>query len=128
MKANVAVFLLAVLLSSPSLAAQHPCESDARAHAGDLLKLHFDNGSSRLADEPGAPAEGQAEGVMNWSLGDMVKALKPIKALKGKGRLDVLEIEGYIYKATYRMRFIFVQSPGSCALMGQEIIEVADPY
>ena len=41
---------------------------------------------------------------------------------------DVLEIEGYIYKGIYRMRFIYAQSPGSCTPMGQEIIELSDPY
>jgi hypothetical protein len=35
---------------------------------------------------------------------------------------------GHIYRADYRMRFIYVQSKSDCALMGQEIIEVGDPY
>ena len=40
----------------------------------------------------------------------------------------MLELEGYVYKATYRMHFIYAQVEGSCVLMGQEILEVADPY
>ena len=56
--------------------------------------------------------------------------LPPLKALRGNGRLDVLEVWGYIYKAEYRMRFIYIQSKdkNSCALMGQEIIENSNPY
>ena len=42
--------------------------------------------------------------------------------------LDVLEVWGYIYKAEYRMRFLYAQMPGTCVLMGQEILEASDPY
>ena len=57
-----------------------------------------------------------------------VKQLPRLKALKGSGKFDVLEVWGHIYKADYRMRFIYAQIPGSCLLMGQEIIEASDPY
>ena len=40
----------------------------------------------------------------------------------------MLEVWGYIYKAEYRMRFIYAQIPDSCLLMGQEILEASDPY
>jgi hypothetical protein len=40
----------------------------------------------------------------------------------------VLEVWGHIYKADYRMRLIYGQIKGSCALMGQEILEASDPY
>lgn len=90
-------------------AAQHPCTDDAKQHATKLLALHTD-------------------GAENSSIGDDVRQLKPVKALVGQGDFDVLELEGYVYKATYRMHFIYAQIEGSCALMGQEIIEVADPY
>jgi hypothetical protein len=59
---------------------------------------------------------------------DEVRELPPVKALKGSGKFDVLEVWGYIYKAEYRMRFIYAQIPDSCVLMGQEIIEASDPY
>ncbi len=55
-------------------------------------------------------------------------AVAPIKAPVGKGKFDVLEVTGYIYKAEYRMHFIYAQIPDSCVLMGQEIIELSDPY
>ena len=57
-----------------------------------------------------------------------LKKLPPVKALKGSGKFDVLEVWGYIYKAEYRMRFIYAQIPDSCLLMGQEILEASDPY
>jgi hypothetical protein len=46
----------------------------------------------------------------------------------GNGRFDVLEVWGHIYKADYRMRLIYAQIKGSCALMGQEILEASDPF
>ena len=48
-------------------------------------------------------------------IGDEVKELAPIKALKGSGKFDVLEVWGYIYKAEYRMRFIYAQIPTSAS-------------
>ena len=57
-----------------------------------------------------------------------VKMLPPIKALKGNGHFDVLEVTGHYIKATYRMHFIYAQIKGPCAMMGQEILEANDPY
>jgi hypothetical protein len=90
---------------------QHPCASDATKKAAALLKLHFDDGDN-----------------LKISIGSEVKQLPPVRALRGKGRFDVLEVWGYIYKAEYRMRFLYAQTKGSCVLMGQEILEAADPY
>lgn len=43
-----------------------------------------------------------------------------------KQKFQVLEVWGYIYKARYRMRFIYYNSPAtSCLLMGEEILEYA---
>ena len=93
---------------------RHPCAADAIAKAKPLLMLHY-------GYEPGEKPE-------MFGIDDRVRVLPPIRALKGKGRLDVLEVMGHIYKADYRMRFIYAQIKGDCALMGQEIIEVSDPY
>lgn len=46
----------------------------------------------------------------------------------GKGKFDVLGVMGGIYKAEYRMRFIYAQIKNTCALMGQEILELSNPY
>jgi hypothetical protein len=111
-----------ILCAAPSFAAEHPCAGDAHQRAEMLLRFHF-------VMEPGDPATKLASSeTLNMGIDDKVAALKPIKALRGKGKLDVLEVEGYIYKASYRMRFIYAQIKGSCALMGQEILEEADPY
>ena len=107
-----AVVLL--LLSTTCAAAQtHPCAKDAIAPARPLLELHH---------------EGKLEN--HGMIDGKVKVLPPVKALTGNGRLDVLEVWGAIYKAEYRMRFIYIQSKdkNSCALMGQEIIENSNPY
>jgi hypothetical protein len=55
-----------------------------------------------------------------------VKVLKPLKNLAGTGEFDVLEVPGYIYKGTYRMRFIYGRIPGDCVLVGQEILEITN--
>jgi hypothetical protein len=93
---------------------RHRCADDAVAKARRLLMLHD-------GLEPG-------EKPHMLAIENRVRVLPPIRALKGKGRLDVLEVMGSIYKADYRMRFIYVQSKEDCALVGQEIIEVVDPY
>ena len=106
-----AILIAAGLMSAtaaPALA--HPCDGDAQARGAALLAFHY--------EEPDA----------DIAIGDEVKELPPLKALRGSGKFDVLEVWGYIYKAEYRMRFIYAQIPGSCVLMGQEIIEASDPY
>ena len=106
--------IVLLLLSTTCAAAQtHPCAKDAIARARPLLELHHEGKLDK-------------EGTID----DKVKVLPPVKALRGNGRLDVLEIWGAIYKAEYRMRFIYLQSKdkNSCALMGQEIIENSNPY
>jgi hypothetical protein len=109
MRLALAGLALAALTGGTSA---HPCDADAIQRATPLLKLHYEIGDD----------------VQNLAIGDEVKELAPIKALKGNGKFDVLEVWGYIYKAEYRMRFIYAQIPGSCVLMGQEILEASDPY
>jgi hypothetical protein len=123
MKHVVALALL-LSLASPATAAPHPCTSDAIARGKELLRLHFE--IDELDANP-PKARVPFDQLPNWSIDDTVKQLASIKALKGKGKLDVVELNGYIYKATYRMRFIYAKGEG-CTLMGQEILEVADPY
>lgn len=103
---------LMVLGLSPGIAAaSHPCAQDARNHAHRLLALHGD-----------VPAPDQI------SIDAEPRLLAPRPALAGEGVFDVLEITGHIYRASYRMRFLYAQFPDSCVLMGQEILEIADPY
>jgi hypothetical protein len=84
------------------------CAADAQARAAKLLALH-------------------AESDERASVDPRVNRAAPVARPRGKGRLEVLEVTGYVYKATYRMRFLYAQSPGSCALVGQEILELATP-
>jgi hypothetical protein len=122
MKHICLAFWFFILSAAPSLAAEHACAGDALKRAEMLLRFHF-------VMEPGDPATKLANSeTLNMGIDDKVAVLKPIKALRGKGKLDVLEVQGYIYKANYRMRFIYAQTKGSCALLGQEILEQADPY
>ena len=109
MKFSIAALLL-IAAATTAQAQTHPCAADAIAKAAPLLHLHY--------GDPKEPVDVEQS----------VKVLPTIKALKGNGRFDVLEVFGHIYKATYRMRFIYAQIKGSCVLMGQEILEVSDPY
>ena len=62
------------------------------------------------------------------SIDDKVTLMPAMKNSMGPGKFDVLEVMGNIYKATYRMRFIYAQIKDTCALMGQEILEMSNPY
>lgn len=99
-------------LAGPAFAQQSgepACAGEASKAALKLLKLHSD-GDDR------AKIDGKAHKIGT------------IKPLRGKGAFDVLEIDGYIYKGEYRIRLIYAQIPGTCALMGQEILERGNPY
>lgn len=106
-----AVLAAAFIVAAAGIAQAHPCDEDAIAKATPLLKLHY-----------------EADDGTEVAIDDTVKTLAPIRALKGKGKFDVLEVWGHIYKADYRMHFIYAQIPDSCVLMGQEILEASDPY
>jgi len=109
MKTVLAAMMITAVTAAAPVAA-HECDGDAKTRAVPLLQLQF--------EDPNADV----------GVSDEVTELTPLKALKGRGKFDVLEVWGYIYKAEYRMRFIYAQIPGSCLLMGQEIIEASDPY
>jgi hypothetical protein len=100
----------AFLLLAAGAAHAHPCDADAIKRATPLLRFHFEDDQA------------------NVGIDDTVKQLAPVKALSGSGKFDVLEVWGHIYKADYRMRFIYAQVPDSCLLMGQEILEASNPY
>lgn len=100
--------LLALLLTatSPALAAPQ-CADDAIAQAHKLLTFHFGEGD-------------------RISIDDEAKEMPPLRNPANKRQqLDVLEVWGFIYKAQYRMRFIYFRTPDTCALIGQEILEYA---
>jgi hypothetical protein len=93
----------------------HLCEKDAKEYADKLLRLHFDQDSN-------------STNIESLSVEDTVLVRPSILAPSKRGRYDVLEVMGYIYKAEYRMRFIFAKTGKSCSLMGQEILEMSDPF
>jgi hypothetical protein len=106
-------FMLLFLSVGAGLAqSPHPCASDAVDKGLALLKLHVDD----------------AELVKAATVDAAVKVLPPVKALKGNGRFDVLELWGHVLKADYRLRLIYARIGGACVPMGREIIEASDPY
>lgn len=85
----------------------HRCEATALASANLLLPFY-------LASEAG----------VKYEYGDVL--LKgTIKSPNGKMKYDVLEVFGFVYKAEYRMRFIFANIGEDCLLMGQEILDMS---
>ena len=111
MKTLILAALTSTIIMGSAMAKTHACAQDARTQAAALLKLHMD-GTDMAA-----------------SIDDKVTVRPSIKALKGKGKFDVLEMIGYVYKAQYRIRMIYaVMTDKTCLLMGQEILEIADPY
>lgn len=93
----------------------HACEKDAIGRADHLLRLHL-SGDSNATD------------INDLSIEEKVTKKAPIKAPYGKGKFDVLEVNGNVYKGNYRMRFIYAQIKEECVLMGQELLEIANPY
>ena len=91
-------------------AKDHPCAHDALEQAKKLIRFH-DEGNhqdSEIAD------------------GTQAVEVQPVRAPKGDGVFDVLEVTSEIYKATYHMHFIYMRTDG-CPLVGQEILEVVGP-
>jgi hypothetical protein len=112
MKSTLAILMMLVGVTAvQAQTAPHACSADALAKAAALLRFH-------AGAEAGLPV----------GVEQTVKVLPPVKALRGNGRFDVLEVVGHVYKADYRMHLIYAQIKGSCLLMGQEILEAGDPY
>ena len=99
--------VLSLLWSAPGWAAPLQCHTEAVARADKLLKYHRDN-DDRAYVEP------------------EVKVLPSIaNPANKKQRFLVLEVMGYIYKATYRMRVIYYPLGDQCILMGEEVLQLA---
>jgi hypothetical protein len=85
----------------------HACAADAIEQARPLLLFHSDND--------------QRAGVSK-SVSVLPAVANPVNQ---KQKLDVLEVIGHIYRANYRMRFIYARSNATgCILVGQEILEL----
>jgi len=108
-----AAFLMFMLVASPvtqgvAATSEPRCAGDARERAAKLLALHAETSNGAIARE--------------------VRALPSIRnPADTKQRFSVLGVDGYVYKATYRMRFIYAPISDTCVLMGQEILEFARP-
>lgn len=112
-KFAVAASLIVMMgCAMPAAAQDHACASDAVSRARKLIRFHL--------SDPGMEAQ--------ISDGSVARRVADIPLLKGRGKLDVLEVSTDVYKAGYRMRFLYAQIPGSCALLGQEILETSNPY
>lgn len=101
------LFLAASLCLSNSVSATPRCSPDAVIQARKLLSFHSD-------------------GVDRTEIIPEAKELSPIvNPADNKQKFQVLEVWGYIYKASYRMRLIYYRLDKDCVLMGQEVLEIA---
>lgn len=82
----------------------HACADAARATALQLLRLHSDNDKRAAID-------------------GRVRKAPQVRTPNGAGKLDVLEVKGFVYKAAYRIRVLYLPGQG-CARAGFELIEV----
>ncbi len=100
--------LASVLLASSAThaASPHRCAADATSRAVKLLALH---------------SEGDERAAVNAK---SVRTVSPVRnPANSKQKFDVLAVTGYVYKAEYRMRFLYAQTSHDCVLVGQEILE-----
>jgi hypothetical protein len=101
------LLLLTLVLSPHCFAAPVKCESDALAQAEKLLAFH-------------------SEGDNRAEVAEHAKALPSIiNPANKKQRFLVLEVMGFVYKGSYRMRLLYYPVAGDCLLMGQEILELS---
>jgi hypothetical protein len=106
--ARLLLFLSLIGTSSVGYAADIPCAAPAIDRAKQLLTFHFGPDDRMTID----------------------KNVKKLPSMRNPANpaqsFNVLEVWGYIYKGTYRMRFIYFNSPADpCLLMGEEILEYA---
>jgi hypothetical protein len=104
---SAAVLLLALAATPPAHPAEHRCAADARAQAIKLVAFHTESDRNIGVDEA------------------VVELPSIANPAARQQRFDVLELRGYLYKSSYRIRLLYAQVPGHCVLMGQEILEHA---
>ncbi len=112
MRLPLATVSIVLLTAVPAFARAetHPCTAQAAEQALKLLRFHSDG------DERAEVFKERA------------RYIGTIKALRGKGRFDVIEVPGGVYKAAYRLRLIYARIGDRCVPMGQEVLEASDPY
>jgi len=106
-KNHVLFALLLQLLASSGAQADsgHRCAADAIQRAKALLVFHA-----------GTEADVGVE--------DSFKLLAPLRNPVNRQQFfDVLQVQGHVYRASFQMRLLYARVPGTCVLVGQEIIE-----
>ena len=105
-----AAALMLALAHAPAHAQPlHRCAAEAVKQARALLIFH--NG-----------------GETNVDVEEQIRVMPPLRNPVNRQQwFDVLEVRGYVYRATYQMRLIYARIPDACALMGQEILERSSP-
>ena len=104
---TVVCLLAAATAADAGQPAPHRCAEAASKQARALLAFHAGSGTAIDID---------AE----------VRVLAPLRnPVNRRQMLDVLEVQGHVYRADYRLRLIYARIPGDCVLMGQEVIELS---
>lgn len=100
---------LLLYCASSKAAAAPKCSAAAIAQAEKLLAFH---------------TEGDDRAALDRRVKELPSVSNPSNK---KQKFVVLEVIGFVYKASYRMRFLYYPMDGECVLMGQEILELSSP-
>ena len=106
MKTKLFVLMLVIMFGNVYANASQ-CSTEAISQAEKLLAFSSDN-------DDRASVESKTK--------QLASVTNPVDNTQ---KFITLEVMGYIYKATYRMRFLYYPIGDSCVLMGQEILELS---
>ncbi|MDP2714373.1 hypothetical protein [Rheinheimera sp.] len=95
-------------ISTGSTASEPRCSKEAFVQAKKLLAFHF----------------GEDDRIEISPVADELPSIR--NPVNKQQKFQVLQVGGLIYRAEYRMRFIYYHLDNSCLLMGQEILSLAD--
>lgn len=89
-------------------ASAHQCTADALKRAAKLFKLHVPGGQMIVDDQSVEISE--------------------VNTIGGKGYYDAIRVQVLDGNSPYRTQFLYQQGLNSCQLMGQEILDLKNPY
>ncbi len=95
---------------------------------GNLFKANLGRDEEHQVNHEHFDQDSNSTNIENLGIENRVSIRPSILAPSKKGRYEVLEVLGYIYKADYRMRFTYARLGKTCILMGQEILEMSNPF
>lgn len=117
---RLAIALVATLVVWAGLGASARADAAPTAPAHRCAGPALEQAKALLVFHTGAAAEATVD--------EGVRLGAPLRNPVNRQQFfDVLRVQGHVYKADYQMSLIYARIPGTCVLMGQEIIEFSSP-